>query len=232
MSNQQPPVAAITAEQVVSYLENNPDFFIEQDDLLAQLRIPHMRGSTISLVERQVAVLRERNLEMRNRLTQLMDVARDNDRLFDKTRRLILEMLDAQTLDELVSAVDDSLRHSFGVPFVGLTLFTDKHISVGRSQTLKSAQQHIGGLLAGGKALCGVLRLKELEFLFGKSQAAEIKSAAVAALEYQGIQGVLAVGSDDQQHYSNSMDTLFLTYLADVLARLLPSLLASLRAVK
>lgn len=105
MSNQQPPVAAITAEQVVSYLENNPDFFIEQDDLLAQLRIPHMRGSSISLVERQVAVLRERNLEMRNRLTQLMDVARDNDRLFDKTRRLILEMLDAQTLDELVSAV-------------------------------------------------------------------------------------------------------------------------------
>lgn len=231
MTNPQ-QLAAITEEQVVAYLKDNPAFFIEQDDLLAQLRIPHMRGSSISLVERQVAVLRERNIDMRNRLAHLMDVARDNDRLFEKTRRLILEMLDAQTLDELISVVDDSLRHSFMVPFVGLTLFSDGELSVGRNQTLKAAQQHIGGLLAGGKALCGVLRASELEFLFGHEQSAKIKSAAVVALEHHGVHGVLAVGSADQQHYSNSVDTLFLSYLADVLARLLPTMLASLRAVK
>lgn len=231
MSNSQQPVV-LTEEQVVAYLKDNPAFFIDQDDLLAQLRIPHMRGSTISLVERQVAVLRERNIDMRNRLTHLMDVARDNDRLFEKTRRLILEMLDAHTLDELVGVVDDSLRHTFLVPFVGLTLFSDGELSVGRSQTLKAAQQHIGGLLAGGKALCGVLREAELEFLFGKEQSVKIKSAAVVTIEHHGVLGVLAVGSADQQHYSNSVDTLFLSYLADVLARLLPSMLAPLRAVK
>ena len=231
MSSPQQP-AAITEEQVAAYLKDNPAFFIDQDDLLAQLRIPHMRGSTISLVERQVAVLRERNIDMRNRLAHLMDVARDNDRLFEKTKRLILEMLDAQTLDELIGVVDDSLRHSFMVPFVGLTLFSEGELSVGRSQTLKAAQQHIGGLLAGGKALCGVLRATELEFLFGKEQSIKIKSAAVIALDHHGVHGVLAVGSPDQQHYSNSVDTLFLSYLADVLTRLLPSMLVSLRSVK
>ena len=77
---------------VVAYLKDHPAFFIDQDDLLAQLRIPHLRGSSISLVERQVAVLRERNIDMRNRLTHLMDVARDNDRLFEKTRRLVMKM--------------------------------------------------------------------------------------------------------------------------------------------
>lgn len=51
-------------------------------------------------------------------------------------------------------------------------------------------------------------------------------------LEHQGLQGVLAVGSSDPQHYSHSVDTLFLSYLADVLARLLPAMLAALRAVK
>ncbi len=223
---------AVTEEQVAAYLKDNPAFFIDQDDLLAQLRIPHMRGTTISLVERQVAVLRERNIEMRNRLAHLMDVARDNDRLFEKTKRLTLEMLDAQTLDELIGVVDDSLRHAFKVPFVGLTLFSEGELSVGRSQTLKSAQQQISGLLAGGKAICGVLRGSELEFLFGKEQAVKIKSAAVVTLEHNGVHGVLAVGSDDQQHYSNSVDTLFLSYLADVLARLLPTMLASLRSVK
>ncbi len=231
MSNPKKTKFALTAEQVAEYLKDHPDFFIDQDELLTQMHIPHIRGSAISLVERQMLVLRERNTEMRNRLTHLMDVARDNDRLFEKVRRLLLEMLDAQTIDELVGVVDDSLRHSFNVPFASLTLFSDTPISIGRSTTLKSAQQHISGLLS-GKAFCGVLRPKELAFLFGKGQAEHIQSVAVVTLEHQGIQGVLAVGSDDQQHYSNSVDTLFLTYLADVLARLLPSMLASLRAVK
>lgn len=231
MSNPQQP-QIMTEEQVIAYLKGHPEFFIDQDDLLAQMRIPHTRGSSISLVERQVTVLRERNTEMYNRLARLMDVARDNDRLFDKVRRLVLEVLDVQTLDELVGVVDDSLRHSFKVPFSGLILFSDKQISVGRSSSLKVAQQHISGLLVGGKAFCGVLRPKQLEFLFGDEQAAQIKSAAVVALDYHGIQGVLAVGSTDQQHYSNNVDTLFLTYLADVLARVLAPMLASLRAVK
>src|SRR5690554_1884049 len=222
----------LTQEQVVAYLKAHPEFFIDQDDLLAQMRIPHARGSSISLVERQVTVLRERNADIQSRLAHLMDVARDNDRLFEKVRRLVLEVLDAQTLDELVGVVDDSLRHSFKVPFSALILFSEKQISVGRSASLKTAQQQIGGLLVAGKAFCGVLRPKQLEFLFGDEQAAQIKSAAVVALDYQGIQGVLAVGSSDQQHYSNSVDTLFLTYRADVLARVLAPLLLSLRSLK
>lgn len=231
MSNPQQPEIS-TEEQVVAYLKSHPDFFIGQEDLLMQMRIPHTRGSSISLVERQMMVLRERNTDIHNRLAHLMNVARDNDRLFDKVRRLVLEVLDAQSLDELMGVVDDSLRHSFKVAFSGLIVFSDKQVSVGRSTSLKTAQQQIGGLLVGGKAFCGVLRPKQLEFLFGDEQAAQIKSAAVVALDYQGIQGVLAVGSSDQQHYSNTMDTLFLTYLADVLARVLAPMLASLHSVK
>lgn len=232
MSTVKKAKSAVTVQQVASYLAAHPDFFQDEDELLLQMRIMHKRGSAISLVERQMQVLRERNVDMHKRLNELMDVARDNDRLFDKVRRLILEMLEAQTVDELVGIVDDSLRHSFQVPFASLTLFHDKPISIGRSTTLKAAQQHIGGLLVSHKAFCGVLRAKELVFLFGQEQAEHIQSAAVATLEHNGIQGVLAVGSDDQQHYNSSMDTLFLTYLADVLARVLPSMLASLRAVK
>jgi uncharacterized protein YigA (DUF484 family) len=79
----------------------------------------------VSLVERQMKLLRDRNIEMRHRLSQLMDVARDNDRLFDKTRRLILDLMDAASLEEVVMAVEDSLRQDFQVPFVSLILFGD-----------------------------------------------------------------------------------------------------------
>nr|GFB69300.1 probable diaminopimelate decarboxylase, chloroplastic [Tanacetum cinerariifolium] len=82
-------VPALEAEAVAAWLQQHPDFFAEHDDLLTAMRIPHQRGDTVSLVERQLKILRERNIEMRHRLSQLMDVARDNDRLFEKTRRLI-----------------------------------------------------------------------------------------------------------------------------------------------
>ena len=226
------PCESLEAAAVAAYLEANPDFFVEHDELLPALRIPHQRGDTVSLVERQMKILRERNIEMRHRLSQLMDVARDNDRLFDKTRRLVLDLLDAGSLEEVVGVVEDSLRHEFQVPFVGLILFSDNKLPVGRSVSSAEAHQQVGGLLSGGKTICGVLRPHELEFLFGKEDAAQVGSAAVVSLNHQGLHGVLAIGSADPQHYKSSLGTLFLSYIAEVLARVVPGFSTPLRSVR
>ena len=72
------------AEQVAAYLKAHKDFFVDHESLLADITIPHETGKAVSLVERQVGVLRERNIELRERLTRLLDVARENDMLFEK----------------------------------------------------------------------------------------------------------------------------------------------------
>ncbi|MCW3149482.1 DUF484 family protein [Stutzerimonas stutzeri] len=218
------------AEAVAAYLRAHPEFFVDHDELLSELRLPHQPGAAVSLVERQVKLLRERNIEMRHRLSQLMDVARDNDRLFDKTRRLVLDLLDAGSLEEVVSAVEDSLRHEFQVPYVSLILFSDAVLPVGRCVSPAEAQQGIGGLLAGGKTICGALRPHELAFLFGEEDSAGVGSAAVVVLEQQ--LGTLAIGSPDPQHYKSSLGTLFLGYIAEVLTRVLPRFAAPLRSVR
>ncbi|MGX5221403.1 DUF484 family protein [Pseudomonas segetis] len=232
MSDQQDSPKTLDSATVAAYLRLHPEFFIDHDDLIPELRIPHQRGDTVSLVERQVNLLRERNIDMRHRLSQLMDVARDNDRLFEKTRRLVLDMLDASSLEEIVSCVEDSLRSEFQVPFVSLILFSDNPLPVGRSMSSNEAHQAIGGLLAGGKTICGVLREHELAFLFGKSEAANVGSAAVVSITHQGTHGVLAIGSADPQHYKSSLGTLFLGYIAEVLARVLPRFATPLRSVR
>ncbi len=232
MTDQQDSPKPLDSETVAAYLRLHPEFFIDHDELIPELRIPHQRGDTVSLVERQVKLLRERNIEMRHRLSQLMDVARDNDRLFDKTRRLVLDLLDAASLEEVVSAVEDSLRHEFQVPFVSLILFSESALPVGRSVSSAEAHQAIGGLLAGGKTICGVLRGHELAFLFGDDEAGQVGSAAVVALTHQGLHGVLAIGSSDPQHYKSSLGTLFLGYIAEVLARVLPRFATPLRSVR
>jgi len=227
-----PQASELDAEAVVAYLRDHPTFFAEHDELLLEQRIPHQRGDSVSLVERQLKLLRDRNIEMRHRLSQLMDVARDNDRLFDKTRRLILDLLDAGTLEEVVMAVEDSLRQEFQVPFVSLILFGENAAPVGRWVSGAEAQQAIGGLIGGGKTISGSLREHELVFLFGDAQHKEVGSSAVATLEYQGLHGVLAIGSRDPQHYKSSVGTLFLSYIAEVLGRVVPRFTQTLRSVR
>jgi uncharacterized protein YigA (DUF484 family) len=222
----------LDSETVGAYLRLHPEFFVQHEELIPEMRIPHQPGDAVSLVERQVKLLRERNIEMRHRLSQLMDVARDNDRLFDKTRRLILDLLDAGSLEEVVMAVEDSLRQEFQVPFVSLILFGENVAPVGRWVSSAEAQQAIGALLGGGKTVSGNLREHELAFLFGEEQRREVGSSAVAALEYKGLHGVLAIGSRDPQHYKSSIGTLFLGYIAEVLGRVVPRVTQTLRPVR
>lgn len=222
----------LDAEQVAAWLAAHPQFFTGRDELLAELHIPHEAGHAVSLVERQLRLLRERNHELRARLTQLMDIARDNDRLFARTRRLIIALLDAEDLEALVAAAEDSLRHDFQVPYVSLLLFSDTPPAVGRWVSPEQAQQAVGALLAGNKTVCGVLRPSELTFLFPAENIASIGSAAVAVLDHQGLYGVLALGSPDPQHYKSSLGTVFLGHVAEIIARLLPRLVPTLRAVR
>ncbi|WP_426150720.1 DUF484 family protein [Pseudomonas sp. DC3000-4b1] len=225
------PGDELTTDAVVAFLRRQPDFFLDQEELLAGLRIPHKRGDTVSLVEHQLKLLRDRNSELRQRLTHLMDVARDNDRLFDKTRRLMLDLLDATSLEEVVMAVDDSLRQSFKVPFVSLILFTEAPSTVGRSMPLEEAQQVLGALLTEPRPVAGTLRPAQLQFLFGREHES-VASCVVAPLAYQGVHGVLAIGSTDPEQYRSSVGTLFLAHVAEVLGRVLPRVTGTLRSVR
>ncbi|MDC0517499.1 DUF484 family protein, partial [Porticoccaceae bacterium] len=97
-------------EKVVGeFLRDNPDFLDKNTDILETMVLPHISGKAVSLVERQVGVMRDRNREMRSRLENILQTAKDNDLLFEKTKRLVLNLLEAKTLGALVEAVYDSL---------------------------------------------------------------------------------------------------------------------------
>jgi hypothetical protein len=85
-------------ERIERYLSLNPDFFERHQPLLARMRLPHMRtGSTVSLVERQVEVLREQKTDADRRLAEFIAVARANDTLAERIHRFTRRMLRAPT---------------------------------------------------------------------------------------------------------------------------------------
>ncbi len=216
-------LAEVDEEQVAAFLRENPDFFDRQPAVLADLELPHESGAAVSLVERQLTVLRERNQELRSRLGTLVNNARDNDRLFELTRRLVLDLLLADSLSAAVSSLDKSLNKDFKTDFNSLYLFgTEERVASNyRCVTPATARESVGNLMDARQVICGTLRKEENAFLF-TDNAEHIKSAAVVPIGSTTSIGLLAVGSRDPQHYKSGMGTLFLSYIGEVLAHALP----------
>lgn len=215
--------APITEEQVAQYLREHLDFFTRQQELLMNLRLPHNSGKAISLMEKQVSTLRERNVEMRHRLSDLLDNARANDRLFEKTKRLVLALLECNELGDLVDALYYSFDKEFDIHYTRLILFSSTPLSAGpaRVETIKTARQHIAKRIKSSRAVSGGIDLQETRFLFDQD-ANNIGSSAMVVLAHGNPLGVLAIGNQDADYYRSSMGTLFLSYIAEVLNRLLP----------
>ena len=211
-------------EQIAAYLQENVHFFEAYPDLLAELSLPHESGGAVSLIERQISVLRERNMDMRHRLSKLLDNARDNDKLFDKTKRLVLTLLEGQDLGDIVDALYYCFDKDFNIQDTSLFFFgnIDKiPSSQAHVVTLAQARDNIGTILKSNRAICGTLGQKEMQFIFGK-YADEIGSVATVPLVHGNAFGLLAIGNRDPHYYRSSMGTLFLGYIAEVLNRLLP----------
>ncbi|MDB9706498.1 DUF484 family protein [Porticoccaceae bacterium] len=217
---------ADSIEKVVrEFLRENPDFLDKNTDILETMVLSHNSGKAISLVERQVGVMRDRNKEMRSRLDNMLQTAQDNDLLFEKTKRLVLNLLEAKTLGSLVEAVYDSLGKDYGIEFYSLTLFGDEKKlprTLARIASTEKVNERVGTLIGANRTVCGVLREDEMVFLFGE-RGRQVGSVAAVPLRYDSLYGILAVGNSDPNFYKSSMGTLFLSYVAEILNRVLPN---------
>lgn len=211
-------------ELIREYLKDNGDFLQRNPDLLDHLHVSHASGSAVSLVEKQVSVLRERNVDLRHRLTALTANARDNDKLYEQTRGLLLKLLEATSTDTLYRTFMDSMANDFKIEHASMILFGDADMAGdSRVDSQDRADAEIGALFKGNKAVCGTLRKEELNYLFPDA-AGEIGSAALMPLTNGKRLGMIAVGSSDGNRYNSAMGTLFLSHIAEVIVRLLARL--------
>ena len=213
-------------ETVARFLREHPDYFQRYPGLLTVLELPHESGQAVSLVERQVAVLRERNIDMRKRLTQLVGAASTNDTLFDKTRSLTLALLEVGNFDELDTVIEESLRAGFKADDVACFVASPHPIPDLRHlhPCASSRDLPMLNLTQSTGTSCGPLRGDEYRRLFRTSDSPE-SSAAMVQLRHRDVVGVLAIGSRDPRRFSPDMGTIFVRYIGDVVARLLVRLL-------
>ena len=209
-------------EQVARYLRNHPGFFLKHEELLSEIKLSHASGSATSLLERQVSLLRERNIEARGRLGELFATASDNDQLFQKSRALVLTALSAGKLNELCKSWKEQLLSDFDIEAASIIFFQSKPPLSGSAARVipsEKVDQVIGGLLRSGGTFCGPLRDHEAEFLFTGNSDTVIASAAIAPFNHQQCSGLLCLGSAQGDHFHKAMATDFIDYLAEVFSR-------------
>jgi uncharacterized protein len=220
----------VSEEQVIVYLRNHPDFFEQNAPLLSDLHLRHESGGAVSLVERQVAILRERNMVMRRRINELMQTAKNNDELFAKTRTLTLELLQVDSWHELNEVLATYVLTDFHADFVCCHI-ADAPVSLDHIRSHTETLPH-ERFVRGPYPVCSTLRAEELKSLFPSvehdiGRAVDLRgegSAVMAPLTLEGLRGCLAIGRRDPQGFTPDMDTLFVTYIAEVLSRVVARL--------
>jgi len=221
----------LDANQVTDYLIQHPDFFADRNALLLNIRLPHVHGGDVSLVERQVSLLRERNQELRKQLEALMSAAAINSDIFLKCQRLVLALLEAQTTADFYLALEKSFKRDFKCSAYSLLVFNDNAEQINHFTYCipeSTAREFVGALIKSKKPTLGVLRPAEQDFLF-RHASDKVKSAAVLSIKDPANEGsthgriaLLAIGSSDPDYFQPGMGTLFIGFIADVLARQLP----------
>ena len=210
-------------QAIAQYLQQHPDLFDRHPQLLARLRLQHPRnGATISLIERQVEVLRERHAALEQQLAEFVRVARANDALAEKIHGFTRRLIGTSTRAEALAQIESSLREDFDAYHAVLVLRGAAATDVA-SRFLRQvgADDAVFGsfdsLFASGRPRCGQVRDSQLEFLFG-SEAAGIGSVALIPLKALSPPGLLALGSLDRERFHPGMSTEFLSRIAELIA--------------
>lgn len=214
---------ALSADQVAAYLKKHPDFFINRDSLLAEITLPHESGQAISLLERQVKILRERSIESRHTLNQLLETAKYNDQLFNVTRALILALLMEDEVAQIASATEANLCTQPGIDACSVILFQAEHLKNVEHTRLESAeflQENFPTLLRDRRTLCRAVSKDTAAFLF-PHPSSSIRSVALCPIGRERMLGVLAIGNKAQDYFNDELDTLFLDFIGEVLESIL-----------
>ncbi len=228
MSSQQKtglPEDAVPEESIAQYLQMHPDFFERHPSLLANLRLAHTgSGEAVSLIERQVTLLRARNAKLERKLQELVTIMGSNHSLLEKILRLAERFLDTRTADEVVAVLRESLVADFGAEFPVLLVFDDapgaaalgaggwvRHID-----RREPASAPFGSLLNADKPRCGRFTEAQRDFVFG-GDGARVASAALTPLGAPAI-GLLGIGSSDPDRFLPTMSVDFLSRVGGLIS--------------
>ncbi|MCX4187607.1 DUF484 family protein [Methylophaga sp. OBS4] len=218
----------VTTTDIEAYLQQHPDFFLQNPQLLESLELNSSPEGTISLAQKQLQRLQDKNKQLNEQLHALLDNAHSNTQLQQRVHALCLNLLDAPDLASLIKTLVTELKHEFAADDVALRLFysADKELTlpelaanVSQLHADDKSLRSFDNLFSKQKPVCGRLTKTQKQLLFPE-QAAAIQSVACLPLGHEPCAGLLAIGSHDANRFHADMGTDYLSFLGEVFMRI------------
>ncbi len=217
--------ALLNDELVCTYLQNDKGFFTRNPQLLASLKFSDSNRGTVSLVERQQQIQRQKIHSLEEEITQLMTVANYNEKLFAVYNDLYLSLIDCDDLPSSFDCIFQTTTQLLNLADCKIYLNPDV-VSTELLQSLDHpmlAEEDCQTILA--------KRLEHSDFYFGRLQQAEkaqifgdqdVGSVVLIKLHNrQECVGFIAINAIDPEHFQPSMNVLLLSQFRDVVGKLL-----------
>ena len=213
----------VSNKEIAEYLILNPNFFKENPEVLNSIEIIHESGAAVSLIQKQVELLRSNYNSTTDKLMELLGIAKNNEDIFILTKELILSLINASSIEEIVALIEKSFVADFGAKKSKVLFFTEssKNLPKGRVKNPVEATNILGNLLKPGKIFCGEVNKEVAKFIFNRKTS--VKEMALVPLNSSSLLGLIALGSDQPGKYSDNKDTLFLDFIAEVVSKLIDS---------
>ncbi|MES2353401.1 MAG: DUF484 family protein [Pseudomonadota bacterium] len=204
--------------QIADYLKKNPDFFEHNIALLTDVEIPHPHGGrAISISERQVLALREKNRILENKLAELIQFAEENDAVSEKIHRFASSLLECKDLDGVLSAIYSHMRENFSVPHSLIRLWHPS-LTPNTSNETTETNTEVRDFVAAMKVpYCGSHAVYETNYWFGEVSP-HLRSFAMVRLSSDETFGVLLLASEDTQRFYPEMGTLYLARIGELIS--------------
>jgi hypothetical protein len=208
---------ALDPQQIATYLRSHPDFFEAYAPLLADIQLPHPHGGrTISISERQVLTLRDKNRLLESKLAELIQFGEENDAIGEKVHRFAVALLGARSVEHVLDIVYSYLGDDFTVPNIAIRLW-GVNAPPERLEFSAVEAQIPTITLAMAAPLCGQHPIQETLAWFG-NEAAQLKSFALIPLKHGDLGGLLVLASEDANRFYPEMGNLFLKRIGDLVA--------------
>ncbi|XQW85051.1 DUF484 family protein [Thalassotalea piscium] len=209
---------ALSDEIVVSFLQDNPEFFNRQPELVTSLRLQDVQRGTVSLVERQQQLLRTKVHNLEEEITHLMSVANQNEQLFVLYSDLYLRLLDCQEATELLECLYQATTQLLSLS--GLKLWLAKPTDIEHPSICdEDCHEIFETRLANEDYYFGRLQQSEQQQIFAETVTGSV--VLIKLSDHHGTIGFLAISSQDADHFDPRMDTLLISQFTRLVSKLL-----------
>ena len=211
---------SLNEKEVEQFLLLNPDFLSKNSHILNTLEIVHETGGAVSLIQKQVELLRENYNSTSNNLLGLIEIAKNNESIFLRTKDLILDLILCKNSIDIISLAERRFEGQFQADKCKLLFFRENlNLPKGRIIDPKEAHGVFGKKYNAVDIYFGSINKKESNYIFKKKSG--IVECVLVPIKSPDCPGLLALGSKKEGVYSNDYDSMFLEFVAQVLANLI-----------